>query len=291
MQKLILLLALLLFNWFNAHYSLANTQKASSQYKHREHFDTFDDFYQSLPILTLPFDTHALAKGKFVDSKFFHFNDEDYRYYDNPSDKERRYFTLEKLTAIGRFEIDNIRFVIYHFTFDSEGEGIMEDLTILNAFDENGKYLDELILTGKTGHEDHMFLYSALALDNLFHVHIKADYELGYFIDVTDNHYDYTTNVDLTYQFKNNQFWLKEHEPNCQTLNLNNYLNQLNKKQFADVTDVIAFNNYIACYPVSENLQIYKKIADYISGTRDHFLSNAEYYQLKDRLKIILDDK
>ncbi|OCG60351.1 hypothetical protein [Gilliamella sp. Nev3-1] len=290
MQKLILLLALLLFNWFNAHYSLADTQKASSQYKHREHFDTFDDFYQSLPILTLPFDTHALAKDKFVDSKFFHFNDEDYRYYDNSSDKERRYFTLEKLTAIGRFEIDNIRFVIYRFTFDSEGEGIMEDLTILNAFDENGKYLDELILTGKTGHEDHMFLYSALALDNLFHVYIKSHYSLPYFIDVKDNNYHREKDINLTYQFKNNQFWREEHAPNCQTLDLKNYLNQLIKTQLADIADVAAFNDYIACYPVSENLDTYKKIAHYIRNTHYHFLSDAEYYKLENQLNIILKD-
>ncbi|OCG15925.1 hypothetical protein A9G24_00845 [Gilliamella sp. App6-5] len=290
MKKIPLLLTILLFSWFNTNYTFANTQTASSQYKHREHFATFDDFYQSLPVLSMPFDTHTLAKGKFVDSKFFHFDDDDYQYYDNPLDKERRYFTLKDLTAIGRFEIDNIRFVLYSLTFDSEGEGILEDLNVLNAFDENGKYLDELILSAKTGHEDHIFLYSSLALNNLFHVHINADYSLAYFIDIKDNHYDYKTNVNLTYQFKNNQFWREEHKPNCQSLDLKGYLNSLDKKQFADVADVAAFNDYIACYPVSEHLNTYKKIASYIRDTRYHFLSDAEYHQLKNQLKIILED-
>lgn len=268
----------ILFYLFCANYSLANSQNLSSQYKSREHFANFDDFYQSLPMLTIPFDTHSLPNGKFVDSKFFYFQDDDYRYYDNPLDKERRYFTLKDLTSIGRFEIDNIRFVLYSLTFDSEGEGIMEDLMVLNAFDENGKYLDELILSAKTGHEDHLFFYSSLVLDNLFYVHVK------------DNHYDYKTNVNLTYQFKNNQFWRKEHKPYCQLLDLKGYLNSIDKKQFADVADVAAFNDYITCYPVSEHLNTYKKIASHIRDTRYHFLSDAEYHQLKNQLKIILDD-
>ncbi|MWP62508.1 hypothetical protein [Gilliamella sp. Pas-s25] len=290
MKKIPLLLTILLFSWFNTNYTFANTQTASSQYKHREHFATFDSFYQSLPVLSIPFDTHSLPKGKFVDSKFFHFESNDYQYYDNPLDKERRYFTLKDLIAIGRFEIDNIRFVLYSFTFDSEGEGIMEDLTILNAFDENGKYLDALILSGQTGHEDHMFFYSSLALNNLFHVHIKSHYSLTYFIDVKDNNYYHEKDINLTYQFKNNQFWREEHTPNCQTLDLKNYLNQLIKTQLADIADVAAFNDYIACYPVSENLNTYKKIAHYIRNTHYHFLSDAEYYKLENQLNIILED-
>jgi hypothetical protein len=289
-MKILMLFLMILFSLFCANCSLADPQTSLSQYKSREHFANFDDFYQSLPILTIPFDTHSLSNGKFVDSKFFHFQNDDYRYYDNPLDKERRYFTLKNLTVIGRFEIDNIRFVLYSLTFDSEGEGILEDLNVLNAFDENGKYLDELILSAKTGHEDHLFFYSSLVLNNLFHVHINAVYELGYFIDVKDNHYDYKTNVNLTYQFKNNQFWREEHTPNCQTLDLKNYLNQLIKTQLADIADVAAFNDYIACYPVSENLNTYKKIAHYIRNTHYHFLSDAEYHQLKNQLKIILDD-
>ncbi|SCB75761.1 hypothetical protein [Gilliamella intestini] len=289
-MKILMLFLMMLFSLFCANCSLADPQTSLSQYKSREHFASFDDFYQSLPILTIPFDTHSLPNGKFVDSKFFHFQNDDYRYYDNPLDKERRYFTLKNLTAIGRFEIDNIRFVLYSLTFDSEGEGILEDLNVLNAFDENGKYLDELILSAKTGHEDHLFFYSSLVLNNLFYVHVKADYELGYFTDVKDNHYDYKKNVNLTYQFKNNQFWREEHKPNCQTLDLKGYLNGIDKKQFADIADVVAFNDYIACYPVSENLNTYKKIASHIRDARYHFLSNAEYYKLENQLNIILED-
>ncbi|MCO6547060.1 MAG: hypothetical protein J6583_04695 [Gilliamella sp.] len=62
------------------------------------------------------------------------------------------------------------------------------------------------------------------------------------------------------------------------------------KKQFTDVADVAAFNDYIACYPVSEHLNTYKKIASHIRDTHYHFLSDANYNQLENQLKIILED-
>lgn len=199
----------------------------------------------------MPFDTHNLAKGQYVDSQFFHFTDDDFSYYDKPVVAKQSYFTLQDLTAVGRFTIENTRFVLYHFTFDSSGEGFYEDLYLLNAFNQDGEYLDELILSAHTGHEDHIFDYSALVFDNLFNVHIVAHYELNYMIEVVDNVYHAESNANITYQFSDNQFQRKQQYPNCTEFNLNSYLTKLTKQQFAYAEDIVAFDDYLACYPIS----------------------------------------
>ena len=288
MKKLTLLFGFsLLFSCLYTSYSCAETQNNSLQYNQRQHFETFDDFYQNLPLLNMPFDTHNLANGQYVDSKFFNFAENDYRYYDKPSVKEQSYYTLQNLTAIGRFEIDNIRFILYHFTFDSLGEGILEDLYLLNAFNQEGNYLDELILSAHTGHEDHIFNCSALAFDNLFHVHIAAHYELNYMIDVVDNIYHAESNANITYQFSDNQFQRRQQHPNCTEFNLNGYLAKLTKQQFARAKDIVEFDDYLTCYPISENLKTYKKLAFYLENANRSFLSSYEFKKLNNILKTI----
>ena len=291
MKKITLLFSFsLLLSFFYTSYSYAEPQNNTLQYNQRQHFETFNDFYQNLPVLNMPFDTHNLANGQYVDSKFFHFAEEDYRYYDKPSIKEQSYYTLQNLTAVGRFEIDNIRFVLYHFTFDSLGEGILEDLYLLNAFNQEGDYLDELILSAHTGHEDHIFDYSALVIDNLFHVHIAAHYELNYMIDVVDNVYHAESNANITYQFSDNQFQRKQQYPNCTKLNLNGYLAKLTKQQFAYAEDIVAVDDYLACFPISKNLKTYKELAFYLGNTNSTFLSSYEFKKLNNVLKTINQD-
>lgn len=287
MKKFTLLLSVsLLFSF----YSYAEPNGNPVQYDQRQHFENFNDFYQSLPLLTIPFDTHNLDKGQYVDSKFFHFDKGDYRYYDKPSNNEQFYFTLQDLTAVGRFEIDNTRFVLYHFTFDSEGEGFLEDLYILNAFNQDGEYLDELILSAHTGHEDHIFDYSTLVFDNLFNVHIADHYALIYMIDVVDNVYHTESNANITYQFSDNQFQRKQQHPNCTEFNLNGYLAKLTKQQFAYAEDIVAFDDYLTCYPIFENLKIYKKLASYLENSHRNFLSSYEFKKLNNVLKTIKQD-
>lgn len=272
------------FTLFNTHVAFAD----DNSFNHRKHFDSFDDFYQSLPVLSMPIDSNNTANGIYVDSKFFHFDD-DYRYYDKPTVQTDNYFTLTDLKAIGRFEMGDIKFILYELTFDSIGEGINEDIKLINAFDKNGKFLDELMIAGKTGHEDHIFFFSATIKDQLFHIKLDAVYELGYVAEVKDNIYQYKQTINLTYQFHDNQFYLQAPPVNCQTKNLKQYLNKLTKQQFADVADIVAFSNYIDCYPVSENLQTYKQIANYIKNSIHYFLSSAELKTLQKRIGIIED--
>lgn len=284
------LLIIVLTYFLSANLALANLDTNSTNPPKREHFDTFNSFYQSLPLLSMPIDIKNMPSGKYIDSQFFNFDGDDYRYYDNPEDKTNRYFTLKDLKAIGRFEIDDIKFVVFHFNFDSEGEGFVDDISLINAFDKNGQYLDELILSGTMGHEDHIFSYFASIDQALFHVQLDAHYELGYIREVKDDNYHYTKSTNLTYQFHDKQFWLQENPINCQTKNLKNYLNKIEQQQFADIADVAIFNDYINCFPVSENLITYKKIAQYLQQSHNHFLSNAEFKKFKERIKIITED-
>ncbi|MCX8727964.1 hypothetical protein J3U66_10800 [Gilliamella sp. B2969] len=290
MKKIVSSLCIAVFCCFtlcNTHMVFANNNALN--YNQREHFDSFADFYQSLPILSMPIDSKNISTGKYVDSKFFHFDDDDYRYYDKPTVQTDNYFTLTDLKAIGRFEMDDIKFILYDLTFDSIGEGINEDIKLINAFDKNGKFLDELMIAGKTGHEDHLFFFSSTIKDQLFHIKLDAVYELGYVAEVKDNIYQYKQTINLTYQFHDNQFYLQAPPVNCQTKNLKQYLNKLTKQQFADVADIVAFSNYIDCYPVSENLQTYKQIANYIKNSIHYFLSSAELKTLQKKIGIIED--
>lgn len=284
------LLVIVLTCFLSANLASANLDTNSANHTKRDHFDTFDSFYQSLPLLSMPIDIKNMPSGKYIDSQFFHFGNDDYQYYDNPEDKTYRYFTLQGLKAVGRFEIDDIKFVVFYFDFDSEGEGFVDNIYLINAFDKNGQYLDELILSGKTGHEDHIFSYSASINQALFHVQLNAHYELSYFREVKDDNYHYNQSTNLTYQFHDKQFWLKENPINCQTKNLKNYLNKMKKQEFADIADVAIFNDYINCFPVSENLKTYKKIASYLQQSHNHFLSNAEFKKFEETIKIITED-
>lgn len=287
MKKFTLLLG---FSLLLSFYSYAELNSNPVQYNQRQHFENFNDFYQSLPILNMPFDTHNLAKGQYVDSRFFHFADDDFRYYDKPVVAEQSYFTLQDLTAVGRFTIENTRFILYHFTFDSLGEGFYEDLYLLNAFNQDGEYLDELILSAHTGHEDHIFDYSALVFDNLFNVHIAAHYELNYMIKVVDNIYHAESNANITYQFSDNRFQRKQHHPDCEKLYLNNYLAKLTKQQFAMAEDIVALDDYLACYPISENLKTYKELAFYLENGDPGFFNSSEFKKWDNVLKTIKQD-
>ena len=284
MKKIVSTLCLaIFFTLFNTHVVFAN----DNSFNHRKHFDSFDDFYQSLPVLSMPIDSNNTVTGIYVDSKFFHFDDDDYSYYDKPIVETDNYFTLKNLKAIGRFEMGDIKFILYDFTFDGIGEGFNEDIKLINAFDKNGKYLDELMVAGKTGHEDHIFYFSSTIKDQLFHIKLDAVYELGYVAEVKDDIYQYKKAIDLTYQFHDNQFWLQASPVNCQTENLQQYLNKLTKQQFADIDDIVSFSHYIDCYPISDNLQTYKQIADYIKNSINYFLSTAELKKLQETIHLI----
>ena len=273
MKKIVSTLCLaIFFTLFNTHVVFAN----DNSFNHRKHFDSFDDFYQSLPVLSMPIDSYNTVTGIYVDSKFFHFDDDDYSYYDKPIVETDNYFTLKNLKAIGRFEMGDIKFILYDFTFDGIGEGFNEDIKLINAFDKNGKYLDELMVAGKDRHEDHIFYFSSMIKDQLFHIKLDSVY------DVEDK-----TTIDLTYQFRDNQFWLKKPPVNCQTVNLQQYLNKLTEQEFADIDDIVAFSDYIDCYPISDNLQTYKQIAEYINNARSYFLSSAELKKLHETIRII----
>ena len=273
MKKIVSTLCLaIFFTLFNTHVVFAN----DNSYNHRKHFDSFDDFYQSLPVLSMPIDSNNTVNGIYVDSKFFHFDDDDYSYYDKPIVETDNYFTLKNLKAIGRFEMGDIKFILYDFTFDGIGEGFNEDNKLINAFDKNGKYLDELMVAGKDRHEDHIFYFSSMIKDQLFHIKLDSVY------DVEDK-----TTIDLTYQFRDNQFWLKKPPVNCQTVNLQQYLNKLTEQEFADIDDIVSFSHYIDCYPISDNLQTYKQIAEYINNARSYFLSSAELKKLHETIRII----
>lgn len=273
MKKIVSTLCLaIFFTLFNTHVVFAN----DNSYNHRKHFDSFDDFYQSLPVLSMPIDSNNTVNGIDVDSKFFHFDDDDYSYYDKPIVESDNYYTLKNLKAIGRFEMGDIKFILYDFTFDGIGEGFNEDIKLINAFDKNGKYLDELMVAGKDRHEDHIFYFSSMIKDQLFHIKLDSVY------DVEDK-----TTIDLTYKFRNNQFWLKKPPVNCQAENLQQYLNKLTEQEFADIDDIVAFSDYIDCYPISDNLQTYKQIAEYINNARSYFLSSAELKKLHETIRII----
>lgn len=284
MKKIVSTLCLaIFFTLFNTHVVFADDHS----FNHRKHFNSFNDFYQSLPVLSMPIDSNNTANGIYVDSKFFHLDGDDYSYYDKPIVETDNYFTLKNLKAIGRFEMGDIKFILYDFTFDGIGEGFNEDIKLVNAFDKNGKYLDELMVAGKTGHEDHIFYFSSTIKDQLFHVKLDAVYELGYVAEVKDDIYQYKKTIDLTYQFHDNQFWLQASPVNCQTKNLKQYLNKLTKQQFADIDDIVAFSRYIDCYPISDNLQTYKQIADYIKNSINYFLSTAELKKLQETIRLI----
>ena len=273
MKKIVSTLCLaIFFTLFNTHVVFADDHS----FNHRKHFDSFDDFYQSLPVLSMPIDSNNTANGIYVDSKFFHFDDDDYSYYDKPIVETDNYFTLKNLKAIGRFEMGDIKFILYDFTFDGIGEGFNEDNKLINAFDKNGKYLDELMVAGKDRHEDHIFYFSSMIKDQLFHIKLDSVY------DDEDK-----TTIDLTYQFRDNQFWLKKPPVDCQTVNLQQYLNKLTEQEFADIDDIVAFSDYIDCYPISDNLQTYKQIAEYINNARSYFLSSAELKKLHETIRII----
>ncbi len=274
MKKIVSTLCLaIFFTLFNTHVVFADDHS----FNHRKHFDSFDDFYQSLPVLSMPIDSNNTVNGIYVDSKFFHFDDDDdYSYYDKPIVETDNYFTLKNLKAIGRFEMGDIKFILYDFTFDGIGEGFNEDIKLINAFDKNGKYLDELMVAGKDRHEDHIFYFSSMIKDQLFHIKLDSVY------DDEDK-----TTIDLTYQFRDNQFWLKKPPVGCQTVNLQQYLNKLTEQEFADIDDIVAFSDYIDCYPISDNLQTYKQIAEYINNARSYFLSSAELKKLHETIRII----
>ena len=273
MKKIVSTLCLaIFFTLFNTHVVFAN----DNSFNHRKHFDSFDDFYQSLPVLSMPIDNNNTVNGIYVDSKFFHFDDDDYSYYDEPIIEVDKNYTLKNLKAIGRFEMGDIKFILYDFTFDGIGEGFNENNKLINAFDKNGKYLDELMVAGKDRHEDHIFYFSSMIKDQLFHIKLDSVY------DVEDK-----TTIDLTYQFRDNQFWLKKPSVNCQTVNLQQYLNKLTEQEFADIDDTVAFSDYIDCYPISDNLQTYKQIAEYINNARSYFLSSAELKKLHETIRII----
>lgn len=275
MKKIVSTLCLaIFFTLFNTHVVFADDHS----FNHRKHFDSFDDFYQSLPVLSMPIDSNSTANGIYVDSKFFHFDDNDYSYYDEPIVEVDKYYTLKNLKAIGRFEMGDIKFILYDYTFafDSLGEGFNEDNKLINAFDKNGKYLDELMVAGKDRHEDHIFYFSSMIKDQLFHIKLDSVY------DDEDK-----TTIDLTYQFRDNQFWLKKPPVNSQTVNLQQYLNKLTEQEFADIDDIVAFSDYIDCYPISDNLQTYKQIAEYINNARSYFLSSAELKKLHETIRII----
>lgn len=257
--------------------TFADLNDRLKQYTEREYFYDFQAFYQNLPILNQPFDTKNLPKGIYIDSQFFHYDD-DYSYYNDPTDKTYRYFTLQDLKAIGRFEQDTIKFVLFNFSYESEGEAFVYDIYLLNAFNENNEYLDNLVLAGRMGHEDHSFTFSSKVDDNLFQVHLEDDYEVVYFTGSFDGERTHRSQIDLNYEFKDEQFRLKKRQINCNTLNLKQYKDRIVKRQFANAAEIVQIYDYIECYPVSENIKTYQSI---VRGFfHYYFLSDNEYQRL-----------
>ena len=109
-------------------------------------------------------------------------------------------------------------------------------------------------------------------------------------IDVVDNVYHAESNANITYQFSDNQFQRKQQYPNCTKLNLNGYLAKLTKQQFAYAEDIVAVDDYLACFPISKNLKTYKELAFYLGNTNSSFLSSYEFEKWNNVLKTINQD-
>ena len=109
-------------------------------------------------------------------------------------------------------------------------------------------------------------------------------------IEVVDNVYHAESNTNITYQFSDNQFQRKQQYPNCTEFNLNGYLTKLTKQQFAYAEDIVAFDDYLVCYPISENLKTYKELAFYLENGDPGFFNSSEFKKWYNVLKTIKQD-
>ncbi|WP_281237911.1 tetratricopeptide repeat protein [Flavobacterium praedii] len=222
--------------------------------------NTFSKFYNKIPTLTQSIAVEKLKKNKIFDNSFFN-----YKY-------DKDYFTIDAFNVVGKFEINNNKFIIYNFTLVGEGEGFQEDVFLVNAYTYDGKYLDNLILKGNIGGEGGSNSYENSKIENNnFTINVKE----SFFESSTGLNYVVSVNNKINKYRFDDKFILYEEKYDCLNLDFNNYFESI-KKSFDEkkpniiVSDcAVKLKSYMYCYPLS-NITItkYNDIAYYLEQAR-----------------------
>lgn len=220
---------------------------------------SFNDFYESLPYLKFPIDTKSieLLTGKKCDDIFFNY------------DFDKSYFIIDTLKVTGKFEVNNLKFIIYNFSLLSEGEAGESDVYLVNAFSENGSYLDNLVISGRLGGEGAADIYSGKLTSSEFFIKIKeAHYE-------SSTGLDYIVSINKTKQYRFNfsthKFEVLNEKYDCSNLNFNSFYEQVKMSFQQSNTNIIVgdyslkIKPYLYCTPLSvQNVDKYNDIAYYL---------------------------
>lgn len=219
----------------------------------------FKSFYEELPYLKLPIDTNKLQllTEKKCDDIFFNY------------DFDKDYFTIDKLGVIGKFEVNNLKFIIYNFSLLGEGEGFEYDVYLVNVFSENGDYLDNLVISGRLGGEGAVDIYSGKLTSNEFFIQIKeVHYEISTGLD-------YVVYINKMKQYKFNfstyKFEVLNEKYDCPSQNFNSFYEQVKTSFQQSNTGVIVgdyslkIRPYLYCTPLTaQNIDKYNDIAYYL---------------------------
>ncbi|MCO6564664.1 MAG: tetratricopeptide repeat protein [Apibacter sp.] len=219
----------------------------------------FNSFYASLPDLKAPINTKnlQLLTGKKCDDIFFNY------------DFDKNYFTIENLKVIGKFEVNNLKFIIYNFSLIGKGEGFEDDVYLINAFSENGNYFDNLVISGRLGGEGVSNTYSGKLTTNEIFIQIKEEY-----YDVSTG-LDYTVSINkmrqYNFNFYTHKFEVLNEKYDCTNLNFNYFYEQVKMSfQQSNINVIVGdyslkIKPYLYCTPLSaENVNKYNDIAYYL---------------------------
>jgi hypothetical protein len=219
----------------------------------------FINFYNTLFYLKLPTDTKNLQviAGKKCDNTFFHY------------DFDKSYFVIDKLNVVGKFEINNLKFIIYNFSLLGEGEGFEDAVYLINVFSENGNYLDNLVISGRLGGEGTTDTYSGKLNSNEFCIQIKEEHYR------VSTGLDYTVSInimkDYKFNFSTRKFELINEKYDCANLNFNSFYEQVKISFQQSNTNVIAgdyslkIKPCLYCTPLSnQNVDKYNNIGYYL---------------------------
>ena len=226
--------------------------------------NSFNEFIKPLSQLEFPISKKDLVKGKPVSDTFFFY------------EKENDYYALENLVTYGYLKNENSIYILYGFNLMGEGEGFANDMIILSQFNENGNFVQDVILYGHYGGEGFSRTIEKLQLN-------KSDLT----IDVRDEFHESDTGLSFpiktyriqNYRLENGKYaLLNEIYSGCQNLDdLSKYKsvfrNAAKDKNFESYAYGYShqLENYLACVPISEQtVTDYNDIGYYLEQTHNY---------------------
>lgn len=224
---------------------------------------SFNTFLNDIQSIDIPINSFDLKNGNSKDSSFFKY------------DYDKNYYTIDNFNIIGKYKKNNIVYILYNFNLLGEGEGFEEHMVVLSSYYDTGKFIDNIIISGKVGGEGGANIYSSEIRENEILTNVKEEY----YESATGLSSPISINKNFVYKIQNNLYKLSSESYQCNET-LDQYYSAIKKnfeeKNYKLISGENSYNikSILSCYPISsKNVDIYNNIAFYFSESGVYSIS------------------